>query len=62
MKEKEEKYLTQAPKEETVTIETDGQFPNLKNIAGDSIDEHEQLEAANAIIGAKEIGQQNENL
>ncbi|MDM5225598.1 hypothetical protein QUF73_05185 [Cytobacillus sp. NJ13] len=62
MKEKEEKYLTQAPKEEIVTIETDGKFPNLKNIAGDSIDEHEQLEAANAIIGAHEIGQQNENL
>jgi hypothetical protein len=45
-----------------VTIETGGNFPNLKHAAGDSVDEHEQQETANAIIGAKEIGQQNENL
>ncbi|KON88465.1 hypothetical protein AF332_17700 [Sporosarcina globispora] len=62
MKEQQEKYLTQAPKEEMITIETDGKFPNLKNAAGDSVDGHERLETANAIIGAKEIGQQNENL
>ncbi|MCS0789400.1 hypothetical protein NX021_14700 [Cytobacillus firmus] len=62
MKENDEKYLTYAPKEDMVTIETGGKFPNLKHAAGDSVDEHEQQETANAIIGAKEIGQQNENL
>jgi hypothetical protein len=62
MNKKDEKYLTHAPKEEMVTVDTDGRFPNLKNAVGDSVDGHEQQETANAIIGAKEIGQQNENL
>jgi hypothetical protein len=62
MKEMDEKYLTSAPEEKMVTIENDGKFPNLKNAVGDSVDGHEQLETANAILGAKEIGQQNENL
>ncbi|KAF0815781.1 MULTISPECIES: hypothetical protein [unclassified Cytobacillus] len=62
MKKMDEKYLTSAPKENMVTIENDGKFPNLKNTVGDSVNGHEQLEKANAILGAKEIGQQNENL
>ncbi|GLB60753.1 hypothetical protein [Cytobacillus sp. NCCP-133] len=62
MSEKAEKYLTHAPKDEMVTVDTDGRFPNLKNAVGDSVNGHEQLETANAILGAKEIGQQNENL
>lgn len=57
-----EKYLTHAPKEEAITIDTDGRGPNLRNFPGDSVDEHENLEAANAMIAEGEIGQQNENL
>ncbi|MFE8699466.1 hypothetical protein ACFYKX_02385 [Cytobacillus sp. FJAT-54145] len=57
-----EDYLTQAPKQEQFTIENDGRFPNQKNYPGDSVNEHEQLETANAIIAEGEIGQQRENL
>lgn len=59
---KDEEYLTQAAKGEQITIDTDGRSPNLKNYPGDSVDEHEQLETANAIISGEEIRQQNENL
>ena len=52
MKENDEKYLTYAPKEEMVTIETGGIFPNLKHAAGDSVDEHDQPESASGIRGA----------
>lgn len=62
MKEKEEQYLTNAPKEEKFTIQTDDTIPNLKNIPGDSIDEYTDLKKANTILAEKEIGQQNENL
>ena len=62
MKEKEEQYLTNAPKEEKVTIQTDDTIPNLKNIPGDSIDDYTDLKKANTILAEKEIGQQNENL
>ncbi|MDZ5473835.1 hypothetical protein SM124_19120 [Bacillus sp. 31A1R] len=54
-------YLTHAPKKEMMTIETDGRGPNLKNYPGDSVNEHENQETANAIIAAGEIGQQMEN-
>lgn len=61
--EKEEKYLTTAPKEQKVTIEDGSRFPNLKNVAGNSVDKHKELEEANIdFITGNEIRQQNENL
>jgi hypothetical protein len=59
---KKEDYLTTAPKEPQITINNGSLFPNLKNIAGDSVDEHKYLEEANIIITGDEIRQQNENL
>ena len=41
---KKEDYLTNTPKKEKVTIENGNRFPNLKNVAGDSVDEHKSLE------------------
>lgn len=61
MKYKDEHYLTHAPKNEKVTVTTNNSYPNLKNYPGDSVNEHEQLETANAIIAEGEIGQQREN-
>ncbi|MFB6467110.1 hypothetical protein ACE38V_09815 [Cytobacillus sp. Hz8] len=57
----EKKFLTKAPKETNFTVDTDGHFPNLKAIAGDSVNAHKNLEEANAIFTKKELGQQNEN-
>ncbi|PLR76670.1 hypothetical protein CU633_15085 [Bacillus sp. V3-13] len=62
MAKKTKQYLTYAPKETVITIQNDDTFPNLKNIAGDSVESHKDLEVANAIIGGEEIRQQNENL
>jgi hypothetical protein len=59
---KSKDYLTTAPKERQITIQNGAVFPNLKNVPGDSVDEHEYLEEANSILAAGEIGQQNENL
>lgn len=59
---KKKDYHTNAPKKQQVTINTGGTFPNLKNIPGDSVDEHKALEEANVIIAQDEIRQQNENL
>jgi len=61
-KTKNKDYLTTAPKESQLTIQNGSVFPNLKNIPGDSVDEHEFLEEANTIITGDEIRQQNENL
>jgi hypothetical protein len=55
-------YLTTAPKKAEMTINNGSIFPNKKNIAGDSVDEHKYLEEANIIITGDEIHQQNENL
>jgi hypothetical protein len=55
-------YLTPAAKEAQVTINNGSIFPNQKNVAGDSVDEHKYLEEANMIITGDEIRQQNENL
>lgn len=60
MREKNNEYLTQAPKKEKFTISSET-FPNQKNYPGDSVNEHERLETANAIIAEGEIGQQREN-
>lgn len=58
---KKESYLTNAPKKEQITLQTDGTFPNQKNIDGDSVNEHKNQEVANSLIAEKEIGQQQEN-
>ncbi|WP_174733121.1 hypothetical protein [Mesobacillus harenae] len=59
---KEKEYLTQAPEENAISIETDGRGPNLRNYPGDSVNEHKNLETANILITGDEIRQQNENL
>lgn len=59
---KKEDYLTNAPKKVQYTINNGAIFPNLKNVPGDSVDQHESLKEANAIITGDEIRQQNENL
>lgn len=59
---KKEDYITTAPKKAQVTINNGSIFPNLKNVPGDSVDQHEYLEEANSIITGDEIRQQNENL
>lgn len=59
---KKEDYLTTAPKKQEITINNGAVFPNLKNIPGDSVDEHKLLEEANTLITGDEIRQQNENL
>lgn len=55
-------YLTPAPKKQEMTINNGSIYPNLKNVAGNSVNEHEFLEEANSLIAEGEIGQQNENL
>lgn len=62
MKQREEQYLTNAPRDEKLTIETDHTYPNQNNIPGDSVDEYMHLKTANGILAGDEIGQQNENL
>lgn len=59
---KKEDYITTAPKKVQVTINNGNIFPNLKNVPGDSVDQHEYLKEANSIITGDEIRQQNENL
>lgn len=54
-------YLTTAPVKKQLTIQNGAIFPNLKNVPGNSVDNHEFFEEANTLIAAKEIGQQNEN-
>lgn len=61
-KTQKEDYLTPAPKRESVSVENGSIYPNLKNVAGDSVNEHKMLEEANIIITGDEIKQQNENL
>ncbi|APH04779.1 hypothetical protein A9C19_08485 [Bacillus weihaiensis] len=57
-----EKYVTNSPRKKELTIQTDSSYPNLKNIDGDSVDEHKNMEVANALLAHKEIAQQQENL
>jgi len=59
---KNNEYLTNAARQNQVTIQNGGDFPNLKSIPGDSVDEHKDQEVANQIITGDEIKQQNENL
>jgi hypothetical protein len=55
-------YLTNAPVNDQVGVQTGDIFPNSKNIPGDSVNKHKELELANTIITGDEIKQQNENL
>nr|WP_106779483.1 hypothetical protein [Lysinibacillus timonensis] len=59
--EKKEEYLTTAPKEEKITIENGSRFPNLRNVSGNSVGGHKELEEANIVVTGDEIRQQNEN-
>jgi hypothetical protein len=61
-KAKKEDYLTPTANEEQITIENGSIFPNKKNVPGDSVNQHKDLEEANILISEGEIGQQNENL
>lgn len=55
-------YLTNSSKSEQVSIESSEVIPNSRNIPGDSVDKHKELEIANVILTGDEIKQQNENL
>lgn len=59
---KKRDYLTPAAKKQEITINNGTIFPNLKNVPGDSVNEHKYLEEANSLITGEEIRQQNENL
>ncbi|MHC0035621.1 hypothetical protein [Pseudoneobacillus sp. C159] len=59
---KQNKYLTNSPKREAVTVQSGEAVAISKNIPGDSVDAHKELELANAILTGEEIKQQNENL
>ncbi|WP_409270298.1 hypothetical protein V1499_12790 [Neobacillus sp. SCS-31] len=60
--EKNTKYTAPAIKKPSFTVETGDTFPNPESIPGDSVDEHKQIEEANALLRGDEIRQQNENL
>lgn len=59
---KMDEYSTKASKKETLTVRTNNVLRNKRNIPGDSVEQHYELEEANAVIAEDEIGQQNENL
>jgi len=61
MEEKKD-FLTTAPQKKQMTIENGSRFPNARNIVGNSVDGHKELEEANLTITSDEIRQQNENL
>lgn len=57
-----DQYLTNSPARTQVSIQSSESIPNSKNIPGDSVESHKELELANAILSGDEIKQQNENL
>jgi hypothetical protein len=59
---RKDQYLTNSPAQEQVSIQSSEAIPISKNIPGDSVDAHKELELANAILTGDEIKQQNENL
>jgi hypothetical protein len=59
---RKDQYLTNSPVQEQVSIQSSEAIPISKNIPGDSVDSHKELELANAILTGDEIKQQNENL
>jgi hypothetical protein len=57
-----DQYLTNSPARAQVSIQSGEVNSNSKNIPGDSVADHKELELANAILSGDEIKQQNENL
>ncbi|MEL4024793.1 hypothetical protein [Lysinibacillus endophyticus] len=57
--EKDDKYLTTAPKKKQITVENE---MNVRSILENSVNKHKKLEEANIAITGDEIKQQNENL
>lgn len=57
-----DQYLTNSPARTQVSIQSNEAIPNSRNLPGDSVDAHKELELANAILTGDEIKQQNENL
>ena len=51
-----------APKKKENTIENEIISFKFKNVVGDSVNKHNNLEEANSFLAEGEIGQQNENL
>jgi hypothetical protein len=59
---KKDEYLTNSPAREQVSIQSSEAISNSRNVPGDSVEGHKELELANAILTGDEIKQQNENL
>ncbi|WP_245987583.1 hypothetical protein [Ureibacillus endophyticus] len=57
--EKDDKYLTTAPKKKQITVENE---MNVRSILENSVNKNKKLEEANIAITGDEIKQQNENL
>ncbi len=51
-----------APKKKESSIENEIISSEFKNVVGDSVNKHNNLEEANSFLAEGEIGQQNENL
>ena len=51
-----------APKKKESSIENEIISSKFKNVVGDSVNKHNNLEEANSFLAESEIGQQNENL
>ena len=51
-----------AQKKKENTIENEIISSKFKNVVGDSVNKHNNLEEANSFLAEGEIGQQNENL
>ncbi|HEY4551490.1 MAG TPA: hypothetical protein VIG98_14605 [Bacillus sp. (in: firmicutes)] len=51
-----------APKKKESSIENEIRSAKFKNVVGDSVNKHNNLEEANSFLAEGEIGQQNENL
>lgn len=51
-----------APKKKESSIENEIISSKFKNVVGDSVNKHNNLEEANSFLAEGEIGQQNENL
>ena len=51
-----------APKKKESSIENEIISSKFKNVVGDSVNKHNNLEEANSFLANGEIGQQNENL
>jgi hypothetical protein len=55
-------YLTNSPARAQASVQSSEAISISKNIPGDSVDAHKELELANAILTGDEIKQQSENL